>query len=182
MQDAGTVLDRELTLFEYAASSNPVQAAMLYDRCESLRPYLKRGWLACDFAYDKPCIRGADFVGVLPFSVEGRSHLLLIAPKGCEQNPDLGLLRFLELLAFDDDEIPAEELSGSDGKLASHRFLLFLGAITPTSLGSCVVATSARITALRRTSCAAMSVDGSRWRDAAPGSTGQGTHPAMSLG
>ena len=63
---------------------------------------------------------------MLPFSVDGKSHLLLIAPKGCQQNPDLGLLRFLELLAFDDGGTPPEDISGWEGKLGPHRFLLFL--------------------------------------------------------
>jgi hypothetical protein len=128
MQDSGVALNNELTLFEYGGCSEPVQAAMLYDNRDSLQPYLKKRWLTLDFDKDdKPCIRAADRVGVLPFSVDGESHLLLIAPKGCQQNPDLGLLRFLELLAFDDGgTLPKDIASGWEGQLGSHRFLLFL--------------------------------------------------------
>jgi hypothetical protein len=88
---------------------------------------LDRRWLTRAFEKDKPCIRAAEYVGALPFSVQGRSHLLLIAPKGCQQKPDLGLLRFLELLAFDEGEtLQEEDIIGSEGKLGPHRFLLFL--------------------------------------------------------
>ena len=126
VQDSGVALDRELTLFEYDTCLDPVQAAALYDRRQCLQPYLKHRWLTRAFENDKPCIRGANYVGVLPFSVEGKSHLLLIAPKGCQQDPDLGLLRFLELLAFDEGGTPPEEIFGWEGKLGPHRFLLFL--------------------------------------------------------
>jgi hypothetical protein len=83
--------------------------------------------LALAFDKDhKPCIRGADYVGLLPFAVEGQSHLLLIAPKGCQQNQDLGLLRFLQLLALVDGGTPPDDVSGWEGKRGPHLFLLFL--------------------------------------------------------
>ena len=127
VQDSGVTLARELTLFEYCTCSDPVQASMLYDHRQHLQPYLKqKKWLTLGFQDDKPCIRAADFVGVLPFSIEGKSHLLLIAPKGCQQKPELGLLRFLELLAFDDGDTPQEDELGVEGKLGPHQFLLFL--------------------------------------------------------
>lgn len=132
MQDSGDAPDRELTLFEYGTCRDPAQAAWLYEHRERLQPYLKRerGWLTLSFDEDyKPCIRAAGYVGVLPFSdKEGMSHLLLIAPKGCDQqNADLGLLRFLELLAFDDGGTPPKDIaSGWEGQLGPHRFLLFL--------------------------------------------------------
>ena len=127
MQDSGVALNTELTLFEYGGCSDPVQAGKLYDNRDSLQPYLKKGWLTLDFDKDdKPCVRAADRVGVLPFSVDGESHLLLIAPKGCQQDSELGLLRFLELLAFDDGGTPLEDMTGLKGQLGPHRFLLFL--------------------------------------------------------
>ena len=52
--------------------------------------------------------------------------MLLIAPKGCQQKPELGLLRFLELLAFDDGDTPEDDEFGVEGKVGSHQFLLFL--------------------------------------------------------
>jgi hypothetical protein len=58
--------------------------------------------------------------------VDGISHLLLVAPKGCQRDPERGLLRFLELLAFDEGGTPPEDTSGWEGKLGPHRFLLFL--------------------------------------------------------
>jgi McrBC 5-methylcytosine restriction system component len=126
MQDPAVALKPELTLFEYGTCLDMDQAAMLYDHRQDLQPYLKQNWLALGFKDDKPCIRAADRVGVLPFSVDGMLHLLLIAPKGCQQDPGLGMLRFLELLAFDDGETRSDEKSGWEGKLGPHRFLLFL--------------------------------------------------------
>jgi McrBC 5-methylcytosine restriction system component len=126
VQDSGVALDRELTLFEYGTCRDKAQAAWLYEHCDCLQPYLKQGWLTRGFDDDKPCIRAADRVGVLPFMVEGKSHLLLIAPKGCQQSPGSGLLRFLELLAFEDGETPPDDVFGWEGKLGPHQFLLFL--------------------------------------------------------
>lgn len=128
VQDSVVALDRELTLVEYGTCRDTVQADSLYDHRQWLQPYLKQKWLTCAFEGDKPYIRAAHFVGMLPFLVEGKSHLVLIAPKGCQevQNEKLGLLRFLELLSFDKGEMRQEELPGLEGKPGSHRFLLFL--------------------------------------------------------
>jgi McrBC 5-methylcytosine restriction system component len=126
-QGSGIALARELTLFEYGPCADPVQAAMLYHHLPELQPYLKEGWLTLAFDKDhKPQIRGTDRVGILPFSVKDKTHLLLVAPKGCQQNPDLGLLRFLQLLAFVEGGPLPEVESGWEGKLGPHRFLLFL--------------------------------------------------------
>ncbi len=128
MDGPEVALKPELLLFEYGTCPDKEQAAMLYKHRQDLQPYLEpgRGWLKLDFENGEPCIRAADRVGVLPFSVDGKSHLLLIAPKGCQQDQNLGLLRFLELLAFDDDGPPPDKLFGLDGKLGPHQFLLFL--------------------------------------------------------
>ena len=67
------------------------------------------------------------YVGLLPFSVEGEPRLLMIAPKGCQQNEKLGLRRFLELVALSEGESPPEEIPGLEGCRGPHRFLLFLG-------------------------------------------------------
>ena len=121
------VLARELTLYEYGACTDSVQAKLLYNHLKELQPYLKQGWVTLGLDKNhEPCIRGTDFVGLPPYSVEGRSHLLLIAPKGSQQNRDLGLLRFLQLLAFVDGRTLPDDLSGYEGKRGSHLFLLFL--------------------------------------------------------
>ena len=73
VQDSGVTLARELTLFQYGTCSDPNQAAILYDYRLYLQPYLKKKWLTLGFLNDKPCIRAADYVGVLPFSVQA-SH------------------------------------------------------------------------------------------------------------
>jgi hypothetical protein len=128
LQNATAGLDRELTLFEYGTCSDPVQAGLLYEYRQYLKPFLSKGWLTPALDGEKPSIRAEHFVGVLPFSIDGQSHLLLIAPKGCQEkkNSRLGLVRFLELLAFEEDGSTVEDISGSEGVLGPHRFLLFL--------------------------------------------------------
>ena len=120
--------DREWTLFEYGTCQDPAQADWLYEHRQDLQPYLRhRSADARAFDDDgKPCICATDHVGLLPFSVEGRSHLLLIAPKGCRENESLGLRRFLELVVLGDGGIPPEEPAGWEGRTGPHRFLLFL--------------------------------------------------------
>jgi hypothetical protein len=54
--------------------------------------------------------------------------LLLIAPKGSQREPHLGLIRFLELVALGDGEPPREEGIGWQGQLGPHPFLLFLAS------------------------------------------------------
>lgn len=120
------VLARELTLFEYGTCSDLIQANLLYEHRQDLRPFLDRRWLMQFFDGDKPSIRADHFVGVLPFQVHGTSHLLLIAPKGCAEDNRLGLVRFLELLAFQENGSPLVDISGWEGLLGPHRFLLFL--------------------------------------------------------
>jgi hypothetical protein len=117
-----------LTLFEYGTCSDPAQSALLYEHREQLEPYLKRDWLTRSFNDQQACLRAAHYVGFLPFSVKGKRHLLLVAPKGCEQDENLGLLRFLELLALSEgDELPEDTGNGFQGESGAHRFLLFLG-------------------------------------------------------
>jgi 5-methylcytosine-specific restriction enzyme subunit McrC len=125
--EPGIALARELTLFEYGTCADPVQANLLYNHRPFLDSYLKDGYLTLAFDKDhEPCIRGTDFVGLLPFSVEGQSHLLLVAPKGSQQNENLGLLRFLQLLTFVNGGTPPDNLPGFEGKRGPHLFLLFL--------------------------------------------------------
>ena len=93
VQDSGVGLDRELTLFEYGTCPDAARADWLYEHGHELQPYFKQRWLKRDFDGDgKPCVRAAGYVGVLPFSVEETSHLLLIAPKGCRENKRFGLV------------------------------------------------------------------------------------------
>ena len=164
--DSEIALDRELMLFEYGTCADSVQADKLYQHHEDLKPYFKRRYLTLAFDKErKPCIRGADYVGLLPFSVEGRSHLLLVAPKGCQQNRNLGLLRFLQLLAFGYDGTLPEDLPGWEGKQGPHLFLLFLAHHYARLLGElCRREYSALTIAPKRTTYAAAFAVGSTYR------------------
>src|SRR5207247_1535266 len=71
-------------------------------------------------------IRAANHVGLLPFSGANQTHWLLVAPKGCGQDWNLGLLRFLELIALSEGETPPDDIPGLEGKPGPDRFLLFL--------------------------------------------------------
>ncbi len=132
MQPPVDSLDRELMLFEYGTCSNPTQGAMLYERRNLLQTYMseKQKWLTPSFdSEQKPCLRASHYVGLLPFSDVDGSHLLLIAPKGCQLEPKgshLGLLRFLELIALVEGGSLPEKPLGFQGKLGPHQFLLFL--------------------------------------------------------
>lgn len=121
-------LRREVTLLEYGTCSDSDEAAVLFDRRLSLQPYLTQRWLTRFFDEDQPCLRASHYVGLLPFRDEDGPHLLLIAPKGCRQDPGLGLLRFLELLALGEGISPPEGLPGLQGELGARPFLLFLAA------------------------------------------------------
>jgi len=128
IQDSTVTLDRTLTLLEYGSCRDPVQADLLFQLRESLKRYLSKGWLKLSVdEQGKASIRACDHVGLLPFPVEGQSRLLMIAPKGCQQNEELGLRRFLELLVLSEGQSPLEELPGWEGRWGPHRFLLFLG-------------------------------------------------------
>ncbi|MDZ7616122.1 MAG: hypothetical protein U1E05_03910 [Patescibacteria group bacterium] len=123
---SATVLRREVTLFEYDTCADASEAALLFQRRECLQPYLAAQWLSRSFDQDQLHICASHYVGLLPFADDDGSHLLLIAPKGCRQEPRLGLLRFLELLALGEGETPPEDVSGCEGQLGPHPFLLFL--------------------------------------------------------
>ncbi|MDY0166188.1 MAG: hypothetical protein RBS80_06565 [Thermoguttaceae bacterium] len=120
------VLPREVTLFEYDTCADRDEAALLFHRKEHLEPYLTAQWLVRSFDEDRLHIGASHYVGLLPFGDEDGMHLLLIAPKGCRQEPRLGLLRFLELLALGEGETPPEDVPGWEGQLGPHPFLLFL--------------------------------------------------------
>ncbi|MHB1423863.1 MAG: McrC family protein [Gemmataceae bacterium] len=128
MQPAADALERELKFFEYDTCSDPIQGAKLYDRRECLQPYLTktRSWITHSFDGERLCLRASHFVGILPFLDGDHKHLLMIAPKGCRQDPDLGLLYFLQLIALGNGEPPPEKLLGGQGQLGAERFLLFL--------------------------------------------------------
>ena len=120
-------LDRELTLFEYGDLSDPVGMA-LFDR-QAVQDYLKKPkkWLTRSFYGDQGCVRATHYVGLLPFSDDSGTHLLMIAPKGCQQNNwKDGLLRFLELVALGNGQPPPKEPPGFEGQSGAHLFLLFL--------------------------------------------------------
>lgn len=125
MQPAADALDRTM-LLEYGTCSDPNQGAKLFECRESLQPYLKKGWLTHFYDGEKLCLRASHYVGLLPFADGDRKRLLMIAPKGCGQNEDIGLLRFLQLLALGEDKISPEKLPGWQGLQGSSKFLLFL--------------------------------------------------------
>jgi hypothetical protein len=130
VQTDDVALDRELNLFEYDTCSNPDQAAALFGHSKALKQYLTKPWLTQSYKDGKPCIRAAHYVGLFPFAAEGQAHLLLIAPKGCRQDWQLGLRRFLELFALAEGEtLPEEEdIGGLKGQLGPDKFLLFLAS------------------------------------------------------
>ncbi|MHB1425485.1 MAG: McrC family protein [Gemmataceae bacterium] len=118
-------LASELTLFEYGTGS---EGTALFDHRESLhlQAYLAKGWLTRYFDGEQPCLRASHYVGLLPFTDGDRTHLLMIAPKGCRQNWKDGILRFLELIALGNGEKPPEDLPGLEGQKGPQLFLLFL--------------------------------------------------------
>lgn len=130
MQPPAVALDRELTLLEYGTCLNTSRGALLYERRKELQRYMseKQKWLTLSFDGEQPCVRASHYVGLLPFADGDNAHLLMIAPKGCQHNPDLGLRRFLELVALgeDKDEKLPEDSPGWKGKSGRDLFLLFL--------------------------------------------------------
>jgi len=128
VQTGAVALQRQLKLFEYGTCLDQEQAAALFERQQSLQPYLTKGFLTRCFEGAKPCLRASHYVGLFPFYAADQAHLLLIAPKGCRQDWKRGLLRFLELFALAEDEtLPEEEdIRGWEGQLGPHQFLLFL--------------------------------------------------------
>lgn len=127
VDDSTIAIDRTLTLLEYGSCRDPVQAELLFQQRASLNRYLNKSWLTEGYHQGQPSILACDHVGILPFSVDGQPRLLMIAPKGCQHNEDLGLRRFLELLALSEGESLPEEMPGWDAHQGPHRFLLFLG-------------------------------------------------------
>jgi hypothetical protein len=119
----------ELMLFEYGTCSDPEKDAKLFERRHSLQPYLGK-WLTPFFDGKQLCLRASHYVGLLPFSDEGGTHLLMIAPKGCRQDWKYGLRRFLELIALGEDKKDRDETPpvppGWEGQKGPHLFLLFL--------------------------------------------------------
>ena len=122
MQPPVAALDPVVKLLEYENST------ALYEHSECLKLYLGKSWLLRSFQGSQPCIRASHYVGLLPFIEGDGPHLLMIAPKGCQQNEKVGLLRFLELLALgeDKDEKLPEYLPGFEGQKGPQLFLLFL--------------------------------------------------------
>ena len=125
--DPNIVLPREIRLFEYDTCSDQKTATALFERRASLQSYLNKQWLTLGFENQLPCVRATHQVGILPFSDEASTHLLFVAPKGCRDEFDLGLRRFLELLAVGNSDAPLVKIpDGWQGKPAAHKFLLFL--------------------------------------------------------
>lgn len=120
------LLDRKWTLFEYDTCSTPEKAAAFYEHRQCLEPYLKQGCLTGAFRYNSPCLQASHYVGLFPFTAAEQAHLLLIAPKGCRQDENLGLRRFLELLLLGDEQTLPQDMPGLQGKLGPDTFLLFL--------------------------------------------------------
>ena len=132
---AASVLAPELLLFEYGTCATKEQREHLFSSRFHLKKYLDKKWLTKRFVGDDPNIFASHYVGVLPFLVGGKSNLLLIAPKGCQQDADLGLLRFLELIAFEDGKDLPKDTGGWAGQLGPNKFLLFLAGHYAALLG-----------------------------------------------
>ena len=132
---AASVLAPELLLFEYGTCGTKEQREHLFSSRFHLKKYLDKKWLTKRFVGDDPNIFASHYVGVLPFLVGGKSNLLLIAPKGCQQDADLGLLRFLELIAFEDGKDLPKDTGGWAGQLGPNKFLLFLAGHYAALLG-----------------------------------------------
>lgn len=127
MQDSTVALNSTLTLLEYGTCQDPIQAELLYLHREKLKPYLSKGWLKRNFdTSGNPTIQACGYVGLFPFNVDGHSRLLMVAPKGCQNDEHLGLLRFLELLAVSEGGSIPEDLSEGQGVRGPHQFLLLI--------------------------------------------------------
>jgi hypothetical protein len=128
VEPTAVALQPHLTLFEYGTCLDQDQAAALFERRQSLQPYVTKRLLTRSLEGDKPCLRASHYIGLLPFPGAAQAHLLLIAPKGCRSDWKLGLLRFLELLTLSEGETPPkeEDIPGCQGQLGPEQFLLFL--------------------------------------------------------
>ena len=121
-------LPEELVLLEYEA---PESERMLWYRDrDHFRCYWEgeQPWLKLDFEKGEPCIRARYFVGLMPFSCEGRNHLIMVAPKGCHLDKQLGLLRFLELVAIANGGEPIRGAEGFSFKSGRSMFFAVLAA------------------------------------------------------
>jgi len=126
VETEAVTLKRQLTLLEYGTCSDETQAKALFEHRESLQPYLKEKLLTQSFDGNQIHIRAAHFVGLMPFSGANQTHWLLVAPKGCREDENLGLLRFLELIALSECNTPPETVPGLEAESGPNRFLLFL--------------------------------------------------------
>jgi McrBC 5-methylcytosine restriction system component len=120
------VLPREIMLLEYEPYTEPCLRAALFEQRDCLKSYLTQGWLTQGFENDQPCVKASHYVGLLPYSYGGRAHLLLVAPKGSRTNPQLGLLRFLELIALGSGDNEFQDTAGIEGSKGASTFILFL--------------------------------------------------------
>src|SRR5438552_664824 len=85
-----------LMLREYQASEQLKEREALYRSWDSFRSYWdEERWLTLDIDRGEPCVRASHYVGLLPFQRDGQSHLIQVAPKGCEVDQPVGLLRCL---------------------------------------------------------------------------------------
>jgi hypothetical protein len=112
------------------ASEQLDERAALYLSREHFRDYwAAERWLTLDIDGGEPCVRASHYVGLLPFQRGGQSHLLLIAPKGCEfDTPErpIGLLRFLEMVAIADGGEAEEDGEGLALEGAGENLLVLL--------------------------------------------------------
>jgi len=128
LQTPSDSLPPEIVLTEYEAPTDRESSRVLFGLSDHLGPYLQRGWLTRAFENGEPCIKASHYVGLLPYVHEATPHLLLITPKGSGANPDLGLLRFLELIALASGDEEFEAPTGLEGRKGTSRFVLFLAA------------------------------------------------------
>jgi hypothetical protein len=127
--EAQLPLPEESILLEYQPAEQ--ERALWYRGRDQFRRYWQasKPWLKLDFdEKGEPCIRARHFVGLMPFTCDGKNHLIMVAPKGCHLDKQLGLMRFLELVAIANGGEPirgAEKISFKSGR---NMFFALLAA------------------------------------------------------
>lgn len=116
----------EILLREYCGELACGAQVSLFEEREHFRDYLARGWLTLSFDDETPCVRASHFVGLMPYHCAEGSRLVLVAPKGCRENQEQGLLHFLELLAICNGQSAPPLPAGYQGVRGAAKFLVFL--------------------------------------------------------
>jgi hypothetical protein len=127
--EAELPLPEESILLEYEPAEH--ERALWYRDRDQFRRYWQaaKPWLKLDFdEKGEPCIRARHFVGLMPFACDGKNHLIMVAPKGCHLNKQLGLLRFLELVAIVNGGEPVREVETISFRSGRNMFFALLSA------------------------------------------------------